>query len=414
MAAKFALILILVLGSGFFSACEISLFGLSKSKLKLMTDNKEKNIDLINKLLSEKDLLLSTILLGNNITNISAASVATLLFVELLGQSYGPLSSTVFMTILLLCLGAVLPKSIATKMPDKVAKLIIKPLYLITKILWPLAYPLNKVLKRVTKKLDEGTDSTITSDEVKAMADMSKETGGIKEETSEFIKGIIDFSTTKVKDIMTPNIHVRSITLDATIDDVRSHLKDGLSHLPVFDPKTQKCAGMLHTRNLVYEDNVTELDIEKYLSEVFYVYETVTIKDLLLLFQENRRQIALVNDEYGAIVGIVTMEDIMESMVGDLYDEFDKRESKIVSLGTDTYVVKGSVKLAVLNKHIGSSFESPDSSTIGGLTLEMMSGHLEVNKTVEVASFELKTLKIGDNRIEEVRIKRLPEPEVEE
>jgi CBS domain containing-hemolysin-like protein len=375
-----------------------------------MTADKEKNMDLINGFLADKDYLLSSILLGNNITNISATSVATLLFVDIFTKlqigEYGPLASTIFMTFLLLVFGAVLPKSIATKKPAAVAKAISKPLFMTLKILSPISKPLNKLLKHVTNKMNDGVDPTITRDEVKAMADMSLETGGIKEDTSIFIKEILNFSVSKVKDIMTPLVKMVTISVDANIDRIREGLDLGYSHFPVYEDQETNFIGILHVRNLLFDDSAEAINIGEHLSKIMYVYHTITIKDLLLLFQESSRQIALVNDEYGTVIGIVTLEDIIEAMAGDLYDEFDQQVTKIIALGNNEYVVNGEVKLSTLNKYLNSNFNSVDSTTIGGYALELMSGHLEQNYKVETEFFFLTTLLTQHNRIAQLRIKR--------
>lgn len=417
MQVQLFFLLLLVGGSSFFSASEIALFSITSSKLKVMQENREKNVDIIAKLLSSRERLLAVILLGNNIVNISAASLATAFFAALLGkvnmEGYGPIVSTVVMTIVILIFGAVLPKTKATQNPEKVAQIIAKPLYLIYKILKPVAQPLNKFITRITtKNHDEEEEkkvvNIVTKEELQAMADISLESGGVNKEQNEFIKGVLNLSSLKAKDIMTHKMDLCYIDETSTIEHIRGYMDKGYSHLPVcVSDNKQKIIGILHVRNLAYVDHVDDIKILEMMSEPFFISDTMVVENLLNVFKEKERQVAIVTDEFGEVAGIVTIEDVLEEIVGEIADEYDVKEEKTFDIEDGRTVVFGKMKLTEFNKKFHTKYVSPDSTTVGGYLHEHITSIPTNNQEITIDDYSLKIIDVENNRINKIEVRQV-------
>ncbi|QUI23949.1 HlyC/CorC family transporter [Vallitalea pronyensis] len=423
MQTQLFFLILLVGGSSFFSASEISLFGITNSKLKVMMENKNKNVDIIAKLLSSRERLLAVILLGNNIVNISAASLATAFFAQLLKpvnmDNYGPILATVVMTIVILVFGAVLPKTMASQNPEKVAQFIAKPLYLIYKVLSPIAQPLNKFVTRITTKAHDEEEekkvvNLVTKEELQAMADISLETGGVNKEQNEFIKGVLNLSSLKVKDVMTHKMDLCYIDETSTIEHIRCYMDKGYSHLPVCaSDNKQKIIGILHVRNIAYIDRVEDINILEIMSEPFFISNTMIVENLLSVFKENHRQVAVVTDEFGEVAGIVTIEDVLEEIVGDIADEYDVKEEKTFAIDDGKTVVFGNMKLSEFNKQFQTKYQSQHSTTIGGFIQEQIPTIPYINETIEIDDYVLKIIGVENNCVMKVEVSQVDEVEEE-
>ncbi len=424
MQTQLFFLILLVGGSSFFSASEISLFSITSSKLKVMVENKDKNVDIIAKLLSSRERLLAVILLGNNIVNISAASLATAFFVKLLDKvnmgNFGPILATVVMTIVILIFGAVLPKTLATQNPEKVAQFIAKPLYLIYKVLRPVAQPLNKFITRITTKTHDEEEekkvvNLVTKEELQAMADISLETGGVNKEQNECIKGVLNLSNLKVKDIMTHKMDLCYIDETSTIEHIRGYMDKGYSHLPVcVSDNKQKIIGILHVRNIAYIDHIDDIKILEMMSEPFFISCTMIVENLLGIFKEKERQVAIVTDEFGEIAGIVTIEDVLEEIVGDIADEYDVKEEKTFDIEDGKTIVFGIMKLTEFNKKFQTRYMSSDSTTISGFIQEQINTIPYNNETITIDDCVLKIIDVENNRINKVEVSQVVEDVKEE
>lgn len=401
--------LIILIGlSAFFSASETALISLSKIRLRRMVDDDVKNAHIISKLVEKPSNLLGAILIGNNIANIGASALATSLAIDYYGPS-GVAISTVAMTLLILIFAEVTPKSLASQFSEKTSIKVSKPMFYITKILWPLTYILTLITNFLVKLLGgkkDGMQPLITEDELKTIVNVSHEEGLLEGDERQMIYNVFEFGDSQAKDVMTPRTNMVAVSVESTYDELVTVFKEeNFSRTPVFDQDIDDIIGILHVKDLIFYVNTKEsFNLRDLIRPVYYTYE---YKPTSLLFDEmrlSRSPVAIILDEYGGTAGIVTTEDLVEEIVGEIRDEYDEEHEDIEVITEDEYLVEGSMKIDLLNDMIGTNIESEDFDSIGGFIIGLLDRFPDEDEVIEYNDIRFVVEKVEKNRIEKMRI----------
>jgi len=393
--------------SSFFSASETALTSLSKIRLRNMVDEGAKNADLIQKVVSNPNKLLSAILIGNNLVNIGASSLATSIAINLFG-SKGVGIVTGILTIIILIFGEITPKTFAAENCEKVSTMVIKPIALCVTIFTPFVVILNVVTGFLLKLLGsdgENKKPLITESELLTMVNVSHEEGVLEVNEREMINNVVEFGNSDAKDVMTPRTDVIAVPNDVSYNDLINIFKEEkLSRVPVYNETIDNIVGILSVKDIAFIDDKDNFKIEEYMREPFFTYESKPSSALFTQMRTKRIPIAIILDEYGGTSGIVTLEDLLEEIVGDISDEYDENYEEIKVIKEDEYIVDGSTKIDDVNDMIGTKFESEDFDSIGGYVIGIIGRFPEQGETIESEDVKFVIEKIDKNRIEKLRI----------
>lgn len=393
-----AAIFILVLFSAYFSATETAFSSFNRIRIKNAANSGNSRASLVLSLSENFDKLLSTILIGNNIVNISLTALTTLIFVDRFGQELGATLATAIVTVVVLIFGEITPKGLAKESAEKFSMASAPVL----RVLMVLLAPLNWVFslwKRLISKLFKVTrDRTITEDELIIMVEEAEHEGGIDEQQSELIQNAIEFNELDAYDVLTPRVEVEAIEIDATKEEIRElFLETGFSRLPVYEDSLDKVIGVLNQKDFHNYILHTEKSVSEYIKPVVFISGTVRIANLLKKMQIAKTHIAVVVDEYGGTEGIVTMEDIIEELVGEIYDEHDEiTTQEILEMQDRTYRVLCSTNLEKMFDYFDMEDEFNDVSTVNGWVM------LELDKIPEPGDrFRYKNMEVTVTRADE-------------
>ena len=412
------IIIILLTMSAFFSSTETALTTVSAIRLKSLADNGNKNAKLVLKLKENPDKMLSAILIGNNIVNIAASSLVTIFVQDLWGDFAISLGSGV-LTILVLVFGEITPKTAATGYADKFSLVIAKPIWFLTKVLTPVIIVINFLASCIMKlfriNINE-KESTFTEEELRTIMDVSHEEGVIEEEEREMINNVFDFGEAEAKEIMIPRIDMCMINVDATYDELLEIFKENrYTRLPVYQDSTDNVIGIINIKDLILYRNGDKFDIRDYLRDVYYTYEYKKLDELMAEMRKDSVNITIVLDEYGAAVGLITIEDLLEEIVGDIRDEYDyDEEDTFKEVAPNEYLVDGQTKLDDVNDALDLSLTSEDYDSIGGYIIGSLDRLPIKGDTVETDNVTLVVDLMDKNRIDKVHIYIKPEAEESE
>ena len=342
-------IIILIMFSAYFSATETAFTSVNRIRIKNLAANGDKRAERVLELSDRYDSLLSTILIGNNLVNILITVIATLMFVELYG-SLGPTIATVVTTVLILVFGEITPKSLAKEIPEKISKGFGGSIRIVMIVFTPVNYLFSAWKKFVAKAFKMDAEQGITEEELLTMVEEAETEGGLDEERSELIQNAIEFNGLEAWDILTPRVDVAAIEVDTCKDDILKIFRDsGFSRIPVYDDDIDNILGVLNQKDFHNYIYGTSADIREYVAPVVFIPETMKIPVILKKMQTTKTHMAVVIDEYGGLAGIVTLEDILEELVGEIYDEHDTVISQeIIPLYDGSYRVKGSANVEKL------------------------------------------------------------------
>lgn len=405
---QIVLLIILLILSGFFSASETALMSLSKIRIRHMVDEGIKGAKLLEKLLEDPNKLLGGILIGNNIVNIGASSLASTLAYRIFGDS-GVAVATGIMTILVLIFGEITPKSLAKQNAEKISLLVAPIINLVVIIFKPLVWLFSNVSGLIIKLFGgdlSKTEPFITEEELKTMVDVGEEEGVLEVEEKEMIFNVFEFGDLQVKDIMVQRVNVVAVNVTSTYEEVLKVIKDEqFSRIPVYNESIDDIVGVLNVKDLILlESDKENFDVTKYMREPFRTFEFKKITELFSEMKTTRNHIAVVLDEYGGTVGIVTIEDLIEEIVGEIEDEYDERNKDIEVIKENEFVVDGSTRLSDLSDMIGFEIESEDFDSIGGYVIGYLGRMPKVGEEIKTNKFRLIVEKIDRNRIKKVRI----------
>ena len=393
----------LVAMSAFFSASETAYTSLNRARLKSAANGGDRRAARTLALAEDYDRLLSGILVGNNIVNILSASLATVLFVRLLGGS-GVSVSTAVMTVVVLMFGEIAPKSIAKERPEAVALAFYPVLNFILKVLTPIIFLTTRWQSLVYRVFKPSDDRGITEEELITIVEEAENEGEIDEHESELIRSAIEFNDLTAQDILTPRVDVTAVEVDDSLEDVaRVFERSGRSRIPVYENSIDTIVGILHEKDFYRLRG--KAGLRKMMTAPLCVVPSTQLAVLLKLLQKTKNHMAVVVDEYGGVVGIVTMEDILEELVGEIWDEHDEIVEDIVKLGDGEWRVSGSASLDDLRElvDIGDEFESV---TVNGWVLEVL-GHLpQPGDIFDYNGLRVTVERVGQRRVERISVKR--------
>lgn len=399
-------LVVLLLMSAFFSASETALTSLSKIRLKNMVEDKVKNADLIEKLVNNPNKLLSAILVGNNLVNIAATSILTSLTLAYAPKN-GVAIATAITTVAILIFGEITPKTFAAQNSEKVSLAVAKLINVVIFILTPVIAILNVLTGFIIKILGVKKDSnltTITEAELKTMVNVSHEEGVIEIDERRMINNVFEFDNSKAKDVMTPRTDMVAVEDNLDYKDIVALFKEErFSRLPVYHESIDNIVGVLHLKDIVFIDE-KDFSVEKYMREPFFTYESKIVSELFSEMRTKKIPVAIILDEYGGTSGIVTMEDMVEEIMGEISDEYDEDDNDITVIKEDEYIVDGSTRLEDVNEMIGTRFESEDFDTIGGYVIGVMGRFPDEGEEIETDGVKIKVEKSDKNRIDELRI----------
>lgn len=417
-AIQLVVLVILLALSAFFSSAETALTTVNRLRVRALVDEGDARAITLAKVIDDPGKLLSAILIGNNIVNISASSIATILATNFLGNAGAGIATGV-MTLLVLIFGEVTPKTMASLKAEKMALGYAKIIYTIMFVFTPLIFILDLLsggLLRLLGVDPDKRDDSVTEEDLRTIVEAGHEDGVLETEEHKMINNVFDFGDHQAKDIMVPRVDMCFLKLDATYEEfMEIYKEEKFTRIPVYEETRDNVIGILNVKDLLLYDKNQEFHVRDFLREAYFTYEFKNTSELMMEMRKNSISIAIVLDEYGATAGLVTLEDLLEEIVGDIRDEFDEAEAEeVVQLGEREYLVEGACKLEDLNDMIGLGIESEDYDSIGGIVIEALQ-HLpsEGEEVTTENGTRLVVEKVDKNRIEKVHI-YLPDPETNE
>ena len=406
---QIVLLIILIILSGFFSASETALMALSRIRVRHMVDEEIKGAKLLEKLLEDPNKLLGGILIGNNIVNIGASSLASTLAFRIFGDG-GVALATGVMTILVLIFGEITPKSLAKQNAEKVSLAVAPIINIVVTVFKPLVWLFSSVSSLIVRLLGGDLNKSepfITEEELKTMVDVSEEEGVLEVEEKEMIFNVFEFGDMQAKNAMVQRIDMVAIDMEDSYDEIIQVFKtEKLSRMPVYEETIDDIVGILNIKDIIFlsDEEIESFDIKNYMREPFFTYEFKKITQLLEEMKLEKSQMAIVVDEYGGTSGLLTIEDLVEVIVGDIEDEYDEEEDEIQVIKEDEYIVDGSTKIGDVNELIGVNLESEEFDSIGGFIIGHLSRLPEENEVIEVDNIRFCIESIEKNRIKKIRI----------
>lgn len=406
MNTSLIIIMICVMMSAYFSATETAFSSLNRIRVKNMAEKGNKKAKLVMQLADDYDSLLSTILIGNNIVNILLASLATLLFVDMLGEDIGPSVSTAVTTIVVLIFGEVSPKSIAKESPEQLAMFSAPFLQLLVIVLTPFNYLFGLWKKMLSKLIKSENNSSITEEELLTIVAEAQQEGGIDEQESMLIRSAIEFSEQEAKDILTPRIDIEGVSTEASKEEIaKVFVETGYSRLPLYEESMDHIIGVIYQKDFYNYIYHTDKEITSIVRPALFIPESKKIGELLKELQYKKSHIAIVLDEYGGTTGIVTMEDILEELVGEIWDEHDEVTHEIEKVSDTEYLVLGSTNLEDLFEMLDKEKdEDMEVLTVSGWVMELLGKIPEKGDKFEFENLQVSVLEMDEKRVEKIRI----------
>lgn len=411
---------IMVLFSAFFSATETAFSVMNKLKIKNLAQKGKRRAELALKLYNKYDKLISTILIGNNIVNITAATIATVLFSYSLGENIGATVSTVVTTIIVLIFGEITPKSLAKENPEAIALFSSPLIYVMYIILWPLNYLFTGIKIIVSKLFKSKKYDSAAEEEIITLVEEAEEDGSLEKHEGELIKSAVSFNDLEVIEIITPRVDIIGINVNDKVQNLKKIFNEsGYSRIPVFKNSIDNIIGMVSLKDFYKRADEQNLTISKLMQNVVYTTSTTKIYDLLKELQKGKNQIAIVVDEYGGTRGLVTIEDILEELVGEIWDETDEVIEEVKQIGEDKYIVNCSMSIEDFYEKFNMNPDDIDendydSTTLSGWVIEEL-GKLPVEgDSFTYANLNIKVTKINRRRVLEIEVTKLIEKETEQ
>jgi CBS domain containing-hemolysin-like protein len=404
---QIVVLIVLLLLSGFFSSAETALFSISRAKARYIAKERGFTNALIKKMKDDPHRLLSTILIGNNLVNVAAAALATSITIELVASNAVGIATGI-MTALILIFGEIIPKSIATRNNILIARLVILPLYWLSICFTPIIYLLN-FIPRLTRKVQR--KSRVTEEELMTFVEVVEEEGGIEEEEKELIHNIFEFDDTSASEIMTPRADMFVINVDEELD-VEEIIRSGFSRIPVIEEDIDHVIGILNIKDLFMHQitSAQQADARSIMSEPYFVPENKKLDHLLQEFKKRKQHIAIVVDEHGGVSGLITLEDALEEIVGEIIDETDKVEPHIVRLNKNEWRVLGKSEIEDVNEKL--EMDIPDTKeydTFSGYILDQIGRIPQEKENISLGNFIVTVNEMDGTRIKEYIVKKAEE-----
>lgn len=406
----FILLVLLVLMSAFFSSAETALINMSKIRLKHLVKENVKNADKLEKLYEDSNKLIGAILIGNNIVNVATSSIATIITTSRFSNA-GLGISVGLTTLVILIFGEITPKNLALQNSESISLFVAPIILFLVRIFTPILFILNNISKLLSSLLGQRNDDkkpTITQDELKTIVDVSNQEGVLQTDETEMIQNIFEFKDLTVDDIMIQRRDIVAISSDMSYDEIIEVFKNRqLSRLPIYEDTIDDIIGVLYAKDLFFnEHNKEEFDIKTLMREPVFVNEFVKISDFFKKMQQVKTHIAIVLDEYGGVAGIVTMEDLVESIVGDIYDEYDQQDEEVRKVKENIYVINGNSKLTEIQELLQVELVSKDYESLGGYLMDKMGKIPTQGDIYEDDNFKFIISSMDKNRINKVKVIR--------
>ncbi len=403
------LIIILILLSSFFSSAETAFTTVSAIQIRtLIEEEQNKKAMLVNKIINDKQKMLSAILIGNNIVNIAVSSLVTIFAQNVFGNYAVSISAGV-LTVVILIFGEITPKSLASISALKLSMFYCRIIYALMWILTPVIYVINILSRAVLFLLRVNPDAKtniLTENELRTIVDVSHEEGVIEKEERQMINNVFDFGDAVAEDVMVPKVDMTMADINSTYDElIDIFRKEKYTRIPIFQDSTDNVIGIINVKDLLLYDPETVFDVRNFLRSAFYTYETKKVSELMLEMKKTSVNIVIVLDEYGITSGLITLEDLLEEIVGEIHDEYDMDEEDGIREITPTrYIVEGQIKISDLNDRLNLELNSEEYDSIGGLIIEKLDRFPNIGDKVIIDYISLKVLAMDKMRISKVEL----------
>ena len=420
-ATQIIILLILLAFSAFFSSAETCLTTVNKMRIRSLADENVKNAALVLKLVEKPTKLLSAILIGNNVVNLSASSLATSFAIQLAHKlGYSDMVSAItgiatgILTVLVLIFGEIVPKSLATMNSEKLALIYAKPVYSLTTILTPLSFIMNKISSGLLFLLhiDTSKQPAITENELRTIVDVSHQEGVIESEERQMITNVVDFGDSLAKDVMVPKMDVAFVNVNLSYNELmEKYTEYTFTRMPVYSESRDNVVGIINLKDLFfYQGSKKDFSLADIMREPYFTYEYKKISELFFEMKQASIPMAIVLDEYGATAGILTIEDLIEEIVGEIRDEYDENEEdEITKIDDETYILLGVAKLDDVNEQLNIKIESEDYDSISGHIINLLDHFPETGESVSDEFASYTVLEAEKNHIDKVRVHLFPQ-----
>ena len=406
------IILFCVIMSGYFSATETAFSSLNRTRIRTLVEKGNKKAKLVNKLSDNYDSLISTILIGNNIVNIAAASIGTMLFVDLLNdENIGATVSTAVITVVVLIFGEITPKSIAKDNSEGFAMFSAPLISMLVTIFSPLNFLFSLWKKLVGKIFKSKADPKMSQEELLMLVDEVEEDGSIDEEEGSLLRNAIEFSELKAEDILTHRVDIEAVNVNTTKEEIAKVFTDTkFSRLPVYEESIDNIIGIVHQKDFYDGASLTDKPLSELMTSPIFVLKSEKLSELLRLLQENKSHVAIVLDEYGGTLGIVTLEDILEELVGEIWDEHDEVTEEYERIDENLWIIDCLGNLEDFAKFFDLDIES-ESISVGGWVMEQMGKIPDVDDHFDYENVSVTVTETDGQRVSKIKMLITPKPE---
>ncbi|MBO4930240.1 MAG: HlyC/CorC family transporter [Clostridia bacterium] len=398
---------VMVAFSAYFSATETAFSSLNKTRLKVLAEKGDKKAILALELSDKYDKMITSILIGNNIVNIAMTSVCTLLFVHLMADA-GATVSTIVSTVVVLIFGEITPKSLAKEMPEKFAMFSAPFLRVLMILLTPFSFVFTTLKNLMGKVIRNTDDRRMTQEELLMLVDEVQQEGGLDEDEHELLRSAIEFTDRDAEDILTHRVDLEAVSIHDNAREISKVFDDSrFSRLLVYDEDIDDIVGVIHQSDFYNDCVMRGKDLSEIMSEPVFVPKSLKISDLLKLLQKKKSHIAIVNDGYGGTLGIVTMEDILEELVGEIWDEHDEVVEDIRSEGDNVWTVSGNADLYRLLDKMDIDEDAVESASITGWIMEQLEKVPDVGDSFVMCGWKVTVTATDERRVQEIRVEQL-------
>jgi len=407
-------IAVMVVFSAYFSATETAFSSLNKTRLKVLAEKGNPKAILALELSDKYDKMITSILIGNNIVNIAMTSVCTLLFVHLMADA-GATVSTIVSTVVVLIFGEITPKSLAKEMPEKFAMFSAPFLKVLMAVLTPIAFLFSALKNLMGKVIRSNEDRRMTQEELLMLVDEVQQEGGLDEDEHELLRSAIEFTDRDAEDILTHRVDLEAVSIHDNARDISKVFDESrFSRLLVYDEDIDDIVGVIHQSDFYNDCVMRGKDISEIMSAPVFVPKSLKISDLLKLLQKKKSHIAIVNDGYGGTLGIVTMEDILEELVGEIWDEHDEVVEDIRNEGDNIWTVSGNADLYRLLDKMDIDEDAVESASITGWVMEQLEKVPDAGDTFEMCGWKVTITATDERRVSEIRVEKLENDQPDE
>lgn len=418
---QFVIIVILIMMSAFFSAAETAYSSVNRIRLKSMSENGSRGAERALKILKKYDKALTTILIGNNVVNIATSSIATMLAVMLLGEKYGSLVATVVTTLVVLIFGEILPKSIAKDFAEPICVAISAVLSFLMLIFTPFSAFFIMLKKGISKLIHKKSSVSVTEEELMAIIDEIEDEGVLEQQESNLVRSALQFDEITVDEIITPRVSITAVEVTDGAEEVREKfLSEEYSRMPVYEKTLDNIVGIITEKDFFreYEKRGTDLTVRELMQETLYIPHLLKISEVLKMMQKRKCHMSVVLDQHGGTLGIVTMEDLLEELVGEIWDESDEVKSPVTAVSDTEFEVYGDVSLNSLRRYLANrdicvEIRS-EAHTVAGWVLELFGNIPKSGDVTETEDFAVTVLEAANLRVNRVRFKIKEKPAEED